>query len=226
MDGIPFHPYYTVKDIMGAVACLILLAFVLFFIPEFGGWFLEAANFTPADPLKTPEHIVPVWYFTPYYAILRAIPDKITGVVAMGGAVLIFLVLPWIDRHPVKSIRYRSVLFKLLLLTFAVTFVVLGYLGTQPPTKALAELGFRFGELYFSFFLMLWWYSRDRSAGGALVLAIFLLLLVLVFDWIRGFSALTLYSLLMPIVFYAIFLLLPAVAPTLNESKPVPERVT
>ena len=226
MDGVPFHPYYTVKDIMGAVACLILLAFVLFFMPEFGGWFLEKDNFTPADPLKTPEHIVPLWYFTPYYAILRAIPDKLTGVVAMGGAVMIFMFLPWIDRNPVKSIRYRSVLFTLLLLTFVVTFVWLGYLGTQAPTAVGAELGYRLGELYFSFFIMLWWYSHDRSTGGAFVLAVFVLIVLLVLDWIKGFGDLTFYSLLLPIAYYAVFLLLPAIVPALNESKPVPERVT
>ena len=229
MDGIPFHPYYTVKDLMGAAVCLFLFAAVLFFVPEFGGWFLETANFEPADPLKTPEHIVPVWYFTPYYAILRAIPDKVTGVLAMGGAVLIFLFLPWIDRHPVKSLRYRGLLFKLLLLFFAITFVVLGYLGTQPPTPARAELGLRLGELYFSFFLVLWWYSRDRGSGSTWSLLAVLALAFAIIDAIRWDSetgVLIAISALLPLVYYALFMVGPLVSPRLNACGNVPERVT
>ena len=107
LDGIPFHPYYTVKDIVAVVVFLIFFCLVVFFNPEMGGYFLEHANFIPADPLKTPEHIAPVWYFTPFYAILRAVPDKLLGVVAMGASTLIFMTLPWLDRSPVKSIRYR-----------------------------------------------------------------------------------------------------------------------
>ena len=229
MDGIPFHPYYTVKDLMGAVLCLILFAAVLFFIPEFGGWFLEAANFEPADPLKTPEHILPVWYFTPYYAILRAIPDKLTGVIAMGAAVLIFFFLPWIDRHPVKSIRYRSLLFKLLLVLFAITFVVLGYLGIQPPTPGRAELGLRLGEAYFSFFLVLWWYSRERSPGATWTLLAVLALVFAIIDAIRWDpekGMLIAFSALLPLIYYGLFLVGPLVSPRLNASREVPERVT
>ena len=228
MDGIPFHPYYTVKDLMGAAVCLFLFAAVLFFVPEFGGWFLETANFEPADPLKTPEHIVPVWYFTPYYAILRAIPDKVTGVLAMGGAVLIFLFLPWIDRHPVKSLRYRGPLFKALLLFFAATFLVLGYLGTQPPTPARAELGLRLGELYFSFFLVLWWYSRERGSGSTWSLLAVLAVLFAVIDAIRWDSengALIAISALLPLLYHALFLLGPLVSPGLAAGGDVPERV-
>ena len=98
LDGIPFHPYYTVKDIFGLSVFLLIFTFVVFFMPELGGYFLEKDNFVPADPLKTPEHIVPVWYFTPFYAILRAIPDKVGGVLAMGAAIFVLFVLPWIDR--------------------------------------------------------------------------------------------------------------------------------
>jgi ubiquinol-cytochrome c reductase cytochrome b subunit len=228
-DGIPFHPYYTVKDLMGAAVCLFLFAFVLFLVPEFGGWFLEAANFEPADPLKTPEHILPVWYFTPYYAILRAIPDKLTGVIAMGAAVAIFLFLPWIDRHPVKSIRYRSLLFKFLLIFFAITFVVLGYLGTQPPTAGRAELGLRLGEAYFAFFLVLWWYSRERSAGSTWTLLAVLAIVFAVVDAIRwdpDKAALMALSALLPLIYFGLFLVGPLVSPRLNASREVPERVT
>ncbi|MDX1334461.1 MAG: cytochrome bc complex cytochrome b subunit, partial [Gammaproteobacteria bacterium] len=108
LDGIPFHPYYSVKDIVGVVVFLMVFSLIIFYAPEMGGYFLEHANFIPADPLKTPEHIAPVWYFTPFYAILRAVPDKFLGVVAMGAAIAILFVLPWLDRNPVRSIRYRS----------------------------------------------------------------------------------------------------------------------
>ncbi len=229
LDGVPFHPYYTVKDIMGAVALLFLFAIVVFWAPEFGGWFLEAANFIPADPLKTPEHILPVWYFTPYYAILRAIPDKLVGVLAMGGAVMIFFFLPWLDRHPVKSIRYRSPLFKLALMLFAVIFIVLGYLGTQPPTPGKSELGFRLGELYFAFFLVLWVYSKERSANFVWSLLIVLLLSLVIFDAMRydpSRAGLMLWSAMLPLGFFFVFLVIPLMIPSLNESKPVPERVT
>ena len=136
LDGIPFHPYYTVKDLVGVMVFLIVFCSILFFAPEMGGYFLEANNFVPANPLVTPEHIAPVWYFTPYYSILRAIPpigvSQFPGVAAMGLSVLIFALLPWLDRSPVKSIRYRGTLYKAWLAAFVVSFVVLGYLGTVP----------------------------------------------------------------------------------------------
>ena len=228
LDGIPFHPYYTVKDIMGAVACLLLFALVVFFLPEFGGWFLESANFIPANPLKTPEHIVPLWYFTPYYAILRAIPDKLTGVLIFGVATLIFFLLPWLDTHPVKSVRYRSLLFKLVLGIFVVTFLTLGYLGTQVPTVGSSELGLRLSEVYFSFFLILWVYSKDRSATSLWALFIAMFLLLLTIDVIRFDAAklqLMMFSALLPVGYFVLFLLGP-VYTRWNESKPVPERVT
>ncbi len=227
-DGIPFHPYYTVKDIMGAFVFLFVFAFVVFFAPEFGGWFLEKDNFIPANPLATPEHIVPLWYFTPYYAILRAIPDKLTGVLAMGAAIAVLFVLPWIDRHPVKSWRYRSLLFKLALISFAVTFVVLGYLGTQPATALFSEIGFRFGGLYFLFFVVLWLYSKERSATFYLRTLIILLFLFLVFDGIRfdpNKAGLMVMSAVLPLLYLAVFLLGPIMT-KLNESAPVPERTT
>jgi ubiquinol-cytochrome c reductase cytochrome b subunit len=160
LDGIPFHPYYSVKDTMGVVAFLILFSIVLFFLPEMGGYFLEYNNFIPADPLKTPEHIAPVWYFTPFYAILRAVPDKFLGVVAMGGAVVIFFFLPWLDRGAVKSIRYRGPIFKAALAIFAISFLALGWLGTQAPSPILTLLARIFSVVYFAFFLLMPWYTK------------------------------------------------------------------
>ena len=226
-DGIPFHPYYTVKDLMGVTVFLFLFAIVVFFIPEFGGWFLEKDNFVPADPLRTPEHIVPLWYFTPFYAILRAIPDKLTGVLAMGASIVVLFFLPWIDRHPVKSIRYRGPLFVALISVFALTFVVLGYLGTQAPTRVLGELGLRFGELYFSFFVVLWLYSRERRAAVHVNTIIVMVVLVGIADVIRfdpDKLGLMVWSSLAPLVYYAVFMFGPLVT-SLNEPRPVPERV-
>jgi ubiquinol-cytochrome c reductase cytochrome b subunit len=206
VDGIPFHPYYTVKDTLGVMVFLALFAIVMFFMPEMGGYFLEYNNFIPADPLKTPNHIAPVWYFTPYYSILRAttaefmyvlaaavfaygiliwrtpfrgrgkalalagvvavivafftIEAKVWGVVFMGVSVMIFFLLPWLDQSPVKSIRYKGPLVRTALTLFVIVFLVLGYFGTQPVT----DMGTRISQigtlLYFSFFLLMPWYSR------------------------------------------------------------------
>ena len=155
VDGIPFHPYYTVKDIVGVVVFLIIFSIIVFFMPEMGGWFLEKDNFIPADPLKTPEHIVPLWYFTPYYAILRAVPDKFLGVVAMGAAIFVLFLLPWLDRSPVKSIRYRGGIYKVAVVVFVFSFIALGYLGTQPATPVYTNFARFFSLLYFGFFASL-----------------------------------------------------------------------
>ncbi len=207
LDGIPFHPYYTVHDIMGVSVFLLLFTAVVFLAPEGGGYFLEYNNFIPADPLKTPAHIAPVWYFTPYYSMLRAVTDdmvnvlvaivgiagvlgylkaglsgiwkfvplgaaivlavllkafdaKFWGVVVMGLAVLILFVLPWVDRSPVKSIRYRPSWNKILYGIFVVNFAVLGYLGIKPPSTVgtlISQIGTLF---YFGFFLLMPWWSR------------------------------------------------------------------
>lgn len=163
-DGIPFHPYYTVKDIMGVSVFLILFSMVLFFAPEMGGFFLEPPNFVPADPLTTPEHIAPVWYFTPYYAILRAVPSiagsAFPGVLAMGAAIVVFFFLPWLDKSPVRSIRYRGWIYKLALTLFVISFIVLGYLGVQAPTPAKTLLAQVMTVVYFAFFLAMPWYTR------------------------------------------------------------------
>jgi len=178
LDGVPFHPYYTVKDIAGAIVFLVVFCSILFFAPEMGGYFLEYNNFIPADPLKTPAHIAPVWYFTPYYSILRAVPplfnSQFPGVMAMGLATMILFFLPWLDRSPVRSIRYRGVYYKSALATFVVVFLVLGYLGVKPTTvwgqfgfdaffldtKDIATWAARVCTvLYFAFFLLMPWYT-------------------------------------------------------------------
>jgi len=164
VDGIPFHPYYTVKDIAGVVVFLIFFFAVAFFAPEMGGYFIEHANFVPADPLKTPAHIAPVWYFTPFYAMLRAIPpmfgSQFPGVVVMGAAIVVMFFLPWLDRSPVKSVRYRGPLFKIALTALVISFVVLGYLGVQPSTPVKTLLAQIFTALYFAFFLLMPWYTK------------------------------------------------------------------
>jgi ubiquinol-cytochrome c reductase cytochrome b subunit len=210
LDSVPFHPYYTVKDTFGVTAFLIVFFLVVFFAPEMGGYFLEANNFIAADPLKTPPHIAPVWYFTPYYSILRATTDefvhwvlmpgvalfalfigwqlkdtvvrvavgviavillvglyfldaKVWGVVLMGVSVMIFFLLPWLDRSPVKSIRYKGPITKVALAVFVVAFFVLGYMGTLAVTTGrtiTAQVG---TAIYFLFFfLMPWWSKMDR----------------------------------------------------------------
>jgi len=159
-DGVPFHPYYSIKDIFGAAVFMFIFAGVVFFWPEFGGWFLEPDNFSPANPMKTPEHILPVWYFTPFYAILRAVPDKFLGVVAMGSAIAMLFLLPWLDQSPVKSIRYKGIISKVALAIFAVSFVSLGWLGTRPATPVLTNFARLFAVLYFAFFLLMPIYSK------------------------------------------------------------------
>ncbi|GIX35401.1 MAG: cytochrome b [Lysobacteraceae bacterium] len=159
-DGIPFHPYYTVKDLFGAGFFLTIMAFIVFYAPTFGDLFLEFDNFIPANPLVTPEHIKPVWYFTPFYAMLRAVPDKLLGVIVMGAAVLILFLLPWLDRSPVKSIRYRGWLSKLLLTIFVIAFVSLGWLGMQSGSELQKLMAQIFTVYYFAFFLFMPLWTR------------------------------------------------------------------
>lgn len=161
-DGIPFHPYYTVEDLFTTVVFLIVFFAIVFFAPEMGGYFLEHANFIPADPLKTPEHIVPVWYFTPFYAILKAVPDKLGGVMAMGSSIVLLFFLPWIDRSPILSIRYRARWYKILLYAFTIAFVVLGYFGTQPTTPTGTLISRLCSLVYFGFFPLLFVLSRNE----------------------------------------------------------------
>jgi ubiquinol-cytochrome c reductase cytochrome b subunit len=179
-DGIPFHPYYTVKDIVGVVVFLMVFTVIVFFMPEMGGYFLEHNNFIPADPLKTPAHIAPVWYFTPFYAMLRAVPSmfgsQFPGVAVMGAATMILFALPWLDRGKVKSVRYRGPMYKAWLWAFVVSFLILGYLGVVPTTvwgqfpKGVPAIG---GDdvatwaariltvVYFLFFILMPWYTKN-----------------------------------------------------------------
>ncbi|MEZ5524609.1 MAG: cytochrome bc complex cytochrome b subunit [Pseudomonadales bacterium] len=167
LDGIPFHPYYTVHDIFGVAVFLFVFCTVIFFFPEMGGYFLEHANFEEANNLKTPEHIAPVWYFTPFYAMLRAVTSpflgldaKFWGLVVMGGAIAILFVLPWLDRSKVKSIRYKGWVSKVMLAIFVVSFVVLGYLGAIASTPGRTLAAQIFTLLYFVYFLTMPFYTR------------------------------------------------------------------
>jgi len=174
LDGIEFHPYYTVHDMVGIVVFFICFFAVVFFFPEGGGFFLEPPNFEAANSLKTPEHIAPVWYYTPFYAILRAVPNKLGGVIAMGGAIAFLFLIPWLDRSPVRSIRYKGILSKIALTVFAISFVVLGYLGATPATPTATILARIFTILYFLFFLLMPFYTAiekckqppERVTGG------------------------------------------------------------
>jgi ubiquinol-cytochrome c reductase cytochrome b subunit len=187
LDGIYSHPYYTIKDIVGVIVFLVAFSAILFFVPDMGGYFLESNNYIPANPLQTPEHIAPVWYFTPYYAILRAVPSKLFpflpatqfyGVLAMGASATIFFLLPWLDRGRVKSIRYRGTVYKSWLAAFVVSFLILGYLGVVPVTVwGQFGDGFPFYGadratvlarvltiIYFLFFILMPWYTaRDKT---------------------------------------------------------------
>jgi ubiquinol-cytochrome c reductase cytochrome b subunit len=167
LDGIPFHPYYTVKDTVGIAAFLLVFCAVIFFAPTFGGLFLEEPNFQPADPLQTPPHIAPVWYFTPYYAMLRAVPSfagtQIWGVLVLGAAVLVLFFLPWLDRSPVNSIRYRGPIYKVMLAIFVASFVTLGVCGLKPPSGIYPMLARVSTVLYFGFFLLMPWYTKYES---------------------------------------------------------------
>jgi ubiquinol-cytochrome c reductase cytochrome b subunit len=159
LDGIPFHPYYTVKDFVAIGVFLVLLAIVVFFVPTFGGLFLEGANFEPANPVSTPADITPVWYFTPYYAMLRAVPDQRLGALLLLLAVMAFLFLPWLDRSPVRSMRYRGWMSRSALAIFVVSFIGLGYLGMQPALGIYVVIARILAALYFLYFLLMPFYS-------------------------------------------------------------------
>jgi len=165
LDGVPFHPYYTVHDLVGIGVFLFVFCFIVFFMPEMGGYFLEYANFEIANNLKTPDHIAPVWYYTPYYAMLRAIPSPFWGFMVMAAAIAIFFVLPWLDRSPVNSWRYKGWMTHFWLYTFAFTFVFLGYLGVKPADINILGVGGTtwsriFTGVYFAFFILMPWYSK------------------------------------------------------------------
>ena len=159
LDGIPFHPYYTVKDMVGVGVFFVLFAIVLFFAPTLGGLFLETTNFEPANPLSTPEHITPAWYFTPFYAILRAVPSKGMGALLLLLSVAAYLFLPWLDRSPVKSMRYKGWMSRTALALFTVSFVVLAYLGMQPAEGLYVVLARIFAFIYFLYFIAMPFYT-------------------------------------------------------------------
>jgi len=194
-DGIAFHPYYTVHDLVAIVVFLFVFCFVLFFMPEMGGYFLEYANFTEADNLKTPEHIAPVWYFTPFYSMLRAVTyplfgldAKFWGLVTMAAAIAILFVLPWLDRSPVKSMRYKGWYSRIALLLLTVSFIILGVLGVWAPTDARGKLALLCTIIYFLYFFLMPWYTRkeatrlppDRVTGRFISIPQLLLALVLI----------------------------------------------
>ena len=160
IDGVAFHPYHTSKDLVAIIIFLMIFSMVVFFAPEMGGYFLEYSNFEKANPMAAPEHIVPVWYFTPFYALLRAVPDKLGGAILMGLAVILPLFLPWLDRAKVKSIRYRGWIYKTALSLFAISFIALGVLGVLPAEGIYILLARIFGALYFGFFILMPYYTK------------------------------------------------------------------
>lgn len=164
LDGIPFHPYYTVKDLMGVMVFLFIFAVVVFYMPTMGGWFIEHDNFVVANPMVTPPEIAPVWYMTPFYAILRAIPNKLLGLMTMGAAVAIMFVIPWLDRSKVRSIRYKGIYSKIAIVVFVISFIGLGYLGSHGVSPLRTALARIFTVGYFGFFLLMPFYtSREQT---------------------------------------------------------------
>ena len=163
IDGLPFYPYFVIHDLVPIVVFLFVFCAVLFFMPEMGGFFLEYANFEIANSLKTPEHIAPVWYFTHYYSMLRAVPDKLGGFIIMGAAIAILFVLPWLDRSPVRSMRYKGNISRAALLIFAAVFIILGYLGVKAPTAGRTILAQICTVLYFSYFIGIYFWTKYET---------------------------------------------------------------
>ncbi|MBH32429.1 MAG: cytochrome b [Gammaproteobacteria bacterium] len=228
LDGIPFHPYYTIKDAVGIGVFFFIFALVVFYMPELGGYFLEHANFIPANPLVTPEHIAPVWYFTPFYSILRAIPDPQFGALAMLISILILFFLPWIDRNPIKSIRYRSSLFKINLYVFVISFLILGWLGVNPVTQIYSEMALRFSQMYFIFFILLYIYSEPREKNFSYIASSSIIILFMVYDLSRFGSVSNSYLIIgfLLVALYLIFMIISPIYSNLNKEKEVPERLT
>ena len=163
IDGLPFFPYFVIHDLVPIVVFLLVFCSILFFMPEMGGYFLEYANFEIANGLKTPEHIAPVWYFTPFYSMLRAVPDKLGGFIVMAAAIAILYVLPWLDRSPVRSIRYKGTFSRVALLMLAAVFIILGYLGVKAPTEGRTILTQICTALYFSYFIGIYFWTKIET---------------------------------------------------------------
>lgn len=207
LDGIAFHPYYTVHDIVGIVVFLMFFVLVVFFAPEMGGYFLEHPNFEEANALKTPAHIAPVWYFTPFYSVLRAVPDKLLGFIAFGASVVILFGLPWLDRSPVKSIRYKGKFSIAALLVFVSAFIILGYLGVKSPTAERTLLAQICSVIYFAFFIgMPFWTKLEKckpepervtmnggfgwggTLAGAAVVAFLTVVPIVIAEWMHAIN--------------------------------------
>lgn len=160
LDSIPFYPYYMLKDFVAVIAFLLVFFVVVFFFPSMGGYFLEPANFTPANPMVTPDHITPVWYMSSFYAILRAIPDKLLGIIVMLSSVLILFFIPWLDKSPVRAMRYKGNYSKFALCVWVGNFLLLGYLGTVDITPFKLDLARICITIYFSYFVLMPIYTR------------------------------------------------------------------
>lgn len=230
LDGIPFHPYYTVHDLIGIVVFLIIFFGVIFFFPAGGGYLLERPNFEPANPLKTPAHIAPVWYYTPFYAILRAVPDKLGGVMAMGGAIAFLFVLPWLDRSPVKSIRYKGVLSKIWLAIFVVSFIGLGFLGA----KTAAEIPHIFSGVFVKtlvlgvIFAAIWFWRKQEIYAYLALTLIITSVLGGVLLWLfpaLGIDAAMGFGVMFTILYFLFFILMP-IYTSIETCKQPPDRVT
>jgi ubiquinol-cytochrome c reductase cytochrome b subunit len=163
IDGLPFYPYFVVTKIAPLVVFFFVFCAILFFMPEMGGYFLEHANFEIANSLKTPEHIAPVWYFTPFYSMLRAVPDKLGGFITMAAAIAVLFVLPWLDRSPVRSIRYKGIISRIAILVFVACFIILGYLGVKAPTPGRTLLAQICTVLYFGYFVGIYFWTRYET---------------------------------------------------------------
>ena len=240
-DGVQFHPYYTVHDLVGITVFLFVFCFVMFFMPEMGGFFLEYANFEEANNLKTPEHIAPVWYFTPFYAILRAVTieigplsAKFLGLIAMGAAIAILFVLPWLDRAKARSMRYKGHIPRVMLMVFAAMFVVLGYLGVKSPTTGRTVLSQLATVFYFAYFITMpiWTSNRPpeqrsqiaRVLSFAICWLFALIFLAMALNGITKESDVPVFLRLFGLVLTAVFVALPWLADR-DSGPPVPERV-
>ena len=230
LDGIPFHPYYTVHDLIGIVVFLIIFFGVIFFFPAGGGYLLERPNFEPANPLKTPAHIAPVWYYTPFYAILRAVPDKLGGVMAMGGAIAFLFVLPWLDRSPVKSIRYKGILSKIWLAIFVVSFIGLGFLGA----KTAAEIPHIFSALFIKTLILgailgaVWFWRKQEVYAYVGLTLVITSLLGWILLWVfpaMGIAAATGFGVMFTFLYFLFFILMP-IYTSIETCKQPPDRVT
>ena len=161
-ETVPFHPYYTVKDFFGVGVFLLIYCYIVFFNPQMGGYFIEVDNYVPANSLQTPAHIAPVWYLTPWYTILRSFEIKLMGIAAMGGSLAILFVLPFLDRSPVRSARYRP-WYRLMVIMFFIDVLILGYCGHSAPNPTLKLVGQVATAYYFLFFLALPWVNKHEK---------------------------------------------------------------